>query len=208
MNGGYREHWSDYPVVNQMVRLATVLSPLAFLLVLSGWSGSASPALEGPQGCEDVFAATTRGNASLSPRGFACALFAPSGTIQTQWVVDGDTLVLSNNQHVRYTGIDAPEMSGFPEFYAVEATRANRRLVEGRWVRLEEDVSDRDRFDRLLRYVYVTDVMVNAELIREGFARAAAFPPDTRYAACFAALEEEARKEGRGLWAEAAVPTP
>lgn len=190
------------------MRLLKVLSPLVFLLVLSGWSGAASPALEGPPGCEDVFAATTRGSASLPPQGFACALFAPSGTIQAQWVVDGDTLVLSNNQHVRYTGVDAPEMSGLPEFYAVEATNANRKMVEGRWVRLEKDVSDRDRFDRLLRYVYVSGVMVNAELIREGFARAADFPPDTRYATCFAALEEEAREEGRGLWAGATTSTP
>jgi len=63
------------------------------------------------------------------------------------------------------------------------------------------DVSQRDRYGRLLRYVYTDGLMVNAELVREGFARSLAFPPDTRYARCFSALEEEATEAGRGMWA-------
>ena len=88
-----------------------------------------------------------------------------------------------------------------PEFHAAEAADANRDLVEGRRVHLVRDVSDRDRFGRMLRYVYVSGVMVNAELVREGHARAVEFPPDVRYTACFEALEEEAREAGRGMWA-------
>jgi len=115
-------------------------------------------------------------------------------------VVDGDTIVLASGERVRYIGIDTPEATGASEFFGPEATEANRRLVAGRRVRLERDVSDRDRFDRLLRYLYVDGVMVNAELVREGFARVLVYPPDTRYTTCFSALEGEAREAGRGLW--------
>ena len=112
-------------------------------------------------------------------------------------VIDGDTIAVSGGQKVRYIGLDAPETN---EAFGDEATRFNRELVEGRKVRLERDVSNRDRFGRLLRYVYVDGILVNAELVREGYAEANEYPPDTRYQRCFAALQEEAQAEGRGMW--------
>lgn len=65
---------------------------------------------------------------------------------------------------------------------------------------LERDVSDRDRYGRLLRYVYVEGVFVNAELVRLGCARAELYPPDTKYSELLEQLEEEAREAHRGLW--------
>ena len=65
---------------------------------------------------------------------------------------------------------------------------------------LEKDVSDVDRFGRLLRFAYADGILVNAELVREGYARAKVYPPDTAYAECLAALEQEAREGERGLW--------
>ncbi|NIM05287.1 MAG: hypothetical protein GTN65_06650, partial [Armatimonadetes bacterium] len=62
-----------------------------------------------------------------------------------------------------------------------EAWQANRELVEGKEVRLERDVSETDRYGRLLRYVYVDDVLVNAELVKKGLAEVRSYPPDTRY---------------------------
>ena len=174
--------------------------PLLALLVLGGWSGLGGPGSQAPAGCRDVYAATTRGGASLPSGGLFCSLRPPRGTAQVQRVVDGDTVVLAGGERVRYLGIDTPEVTGTPEPFGSEATDANRRLVAGRRVRLERDVSDTDRFDRLLRYVYTDGVMVNAELVREGFARVLVFPPDTRYASCLMALEVEAREEGRGVW--------
>lgn len=122
-------------------------------------------------------------------------------------VVDGDTirvLVGGEKVTVRYIGIDTPEMAG-----AVgQAARAqNVALVSGRTVRLERDVSDRDPYGRLLRVVWAGDLLVNAELVRLGYARAVAYPPDTAYRAQFAALQAEAEAARRGLWAIAA-PTP
>jgi micrococcal nuclease len=87
------------------------------------------------------------------------------------------------------------------EPYGHEASERNRQLVEGKTVYLEKDVSETDRYGRLLRYVYVGDTMVKAVLVQEGYAQDATFPPDVRHAEEFLKLEREARDEGRGLWA-------
>ncbi len=102
---------------------------------------------------------------------------------------------------MRYIGIDTPEIHPRLEAYGIEAWQANRRLVEGRRVRLEKDVSETDRYDRLLRYVYVDGVFVNAELVRAGLARVKSYPPDTKYQAYLEEVEVEARRAGRGIWA-------
>lgn len=102
-------------------------------------------------------------------------------------VIDGDTIsVLIGSQvyPVRYIGIDAPETRApgeSPEPKGEEATARNRALVEGQIVTLFKDVSETDRYDRLLRYVFVPDlagVFVNYELVRSGCAEAVAYPPD------------------------------
>ena len=178
-----------------MTRLP-VVAPLVCLLALSvSWH----PAV-GEGGCEQVFAATSRGGSVGPPNGGGCNPFSGSGAGVIR-VVDGDTIVLSGGDRVRYVGIDTPEVGGEPEYYGREALEFNRGLVEGRKVTLQRDASDRDRFGRLLRFVYADGILVNAELVREGFARARVYPPDTRYSECFAALEQEARESRRGLWA-------
>ncbi len=83
---------------------------------------------------------------------------------------------------------------------AKAATASNRALVQGKTVWLEKDVSETDRYGRLLRYVYVGDVMVNAELVRLGHAVARQYPPDTRHHALFEQLEAPAKAAGIGIW--------
>lgn len=122
---------------------------------------------------------------------------AASGTVLVIRVIDGDTIVLEGGEHLRYIGMDTPE-TGRP-FYE-EAKKANEELVLGKNVKLEKDVSERDRYKRLLRYVYVDDTFVNAELVKKGLARAKAYPPDTKYQKQLEALEKEAVTEGRGFW--------
>lgn len=129
-------------------------------------------------------------------------------------VVDGDTievLIDGREQRVRYIGIDTPETVDPRrpvECFGRAAGERNRQLVEDRTVGLERDVSETDRFGRLLRYVWVQGVMVNAALVAEGYAAAATFPPDVKYAETFAALEAEARASGRGLWGSACQTPP
>lgn len=123
-------------------------------------------------------------------------------------VMDGDTVELLDGRLVRYLGIDAPEVrrrtgAGWvfdPEPFGEDATAFNRRWVDAHRVRLEYDVQTHDRFGRLLAYVYVEDVMVNAELLRAGFAEPLSIPPNERYAALLHRIAEEARRAHRGLW--------
>lgn len=120
-------------------------------------------------------------------------------------VIDGDTIELSNGEKVRYIGIDTPELhhpQRSVEYFAREVYEANRRLVEGKKVRLEFDVEKRDRYGRLLAYVYVDGVMVNEWLVANGYAQVATFPPNVKYADRFLKLEKEARRLKLGLWKE------
>jgi len=135
---------------------------------------------------------------------------APEGdlTAVTQ-VIDGDTIEVAiggATYRVRYIGMDTPERG---DFFFSEATDANRALVEDKRVILVKDVSETDRYGRLLRYVYLEDgTFVNAELVKQGYAVVATFPPDVRHQDLFLTLEREAREGGRGLWAQPFVNEP
>lgn len=158
-----------------------------------------------------------------SPRPEPTPVFGEEPTGPTQVatvasVTDGDTIrVLLDGQNVpvRYIGIDTPEtQSGF-EFMGQEAADANARLVAGKQVILEKDVSETDRFDRLLRHVWVdvdgTLVLVGVELLRLGVAQVSTFPPDVKYIdELFVPAQAAAREAGIGLWAPAPTqePTP
>ena len=117
-------------------------------------------------------------------------------------VIDGDTIIIEGGYHVRYIGIDTPEIYPETEAFGIEAREVNCMLVEGKQVRLERDFSERDRYGRLLRYVYVDDIFVNAELVRQGLAEVKAYPPDIKYQDYLEKMEAEARNEERGMWAK------
>jgi micrococcal nuclease len=133
---------------------------------------------------------------------------APETQITVTRVIDGDTIEVDIGgtiYRVRYIGMDTPELDDErPEFCALaqEATRLNRQLVEGETVRLEQDISETDKYGRLLRYVYVGDTFVNAELVRQGLAWAEAYEPDTKYQDILEEAEAEARQDKIGIWQE------
>lgn len=123
-------------------------------------------------------------------------------------VIDGDTIEVDIDgslYRVCYIGIDTPE-TAHPqkpvEYFGKETSEKNRELVEGKIVRLEKDVSEADKYGRLLRYVWVDDVMVNAELVRLGYVQVATYPPDVKYQDLFLQLQREAKEAHLGLWAE------
>jgi micrococcal nuclease len=124
-------------------------------------------------------------------------------------VIDGDTIELTDGRRVRYIGVDTPETVDPRRAVACfgrEASAENVRLVAGKTVRLEKDVSDTDKYQRLLRYVYVDlpsgagEIFINEYLVRQGFARVATYPPDVKYAELFVKAEQTARRENLGLW--------
>ena len=119
---------------------------------------------------------------------------------------DGLYMAVGNRiETVRYIGIRRPEIihpTRGREPYEDVAREANRQLVEGKWVTLMLDVQQRDRYGQLLAYVYVGNRFVNAELVHQGYAEAATYPPNVRYQGYFLGLERDARAAGRGLWAD------
>lgn len=125
------------------------------------------------------------------------------GEFKVVRVIDGDTLEIAGGERVRYIGIDAPETVDPQkpvECFGPEATAKNKALVAGKTVRLEKDLTDRDKYNRLLRYVYVGETFINQELVRQGFALATAYSPDTKYQAELSAAQKEAQTSARGLW--------
>lgn len=118
-------------------------------------------------------------------------------------VIDGDTIELENGERVRYIGIDTPETVDPRkpvQCFGVEASKKNKELVEGKSVRLEKDITNRDKYNRLLRYVWVGDTLVNLELVKQGFAQSYSYPPDIKYQDQFVAAQKEAREAKGGLW--------
>ena len=120
-------------------------------------------------------------------------------------VIDGDTIIVDLDgveERVRYIGIDTPERArdGKSECWAEEATAENEAWVEGKKVQLIPDISDRDTYGRLLRYVYVDDTFVQAKLIEAGVAKAIRIEPDTAEYRTLKDLETNARTEEKGLW--------
>ena len=123
-------------------------------------------------------------------------------------VVDGDTIIVrvdGREERVRYIGVDAPELSnadtGQPaECGGAEARDANVAMLDGARVELERDVSDRDRFGRLLRHVWVSGTLVGRELARQGAVEARSYPPDTSRDAELDDAERAGRRSGAGIW--------
>lgn len=149
--------------------------------------------------------------------------FAPTGVTEVATlirVVDGDTIRVSldgEDTPVRYIGIDTPEPDDADpaqQALADAATAANAALLKGQDLILERDVSDTDRFGRLLRYVWIVGdgglTLVNLELVRQGLALASSYPPDTAYDDVFAEAQEAAQSRALGFWAAppTAVPPP
>jgi micrococcal nuclease len=131
-----------------------------------------------------------------------------SGTAHVVRVVDGDTILVSlggRDERVRYIGVDTPETvkPRTPvQCFGKKASAYNHRLVEGRDVRLQFDAEERDRYGRLLAYVYRArdGLFVNAELVRRGYAATLTIAPNVRFAERFRQLAAAAREAGLGLW--------
>ncbi|MBA2505241.1 MAG: thermonuclease family protein [Thermoleophilaceae bacterium] len=121
-------------------------------------------------------------------------------------VVDGDTIALREAGKVRFIGVDTPEVYGGVECFGRRASAYMKRLLpEGTRVEYRPGVEQRDRYGRLLAYVYGPNGrMVNAELVREGYATQLTIPPNVEFAELFRRLAREAREKGRGLWSACA----
>ncbi|MFC2145338.1 thermonuclease family protein [Actinomycetota bacterium] len=119
-------------------------------------------------------------------------------------VIDGDTIVLSNGERIRFLGMNTPEEGMY--FYA-EARDVLEIMILGKEVLLEKDISDYDQYGRKLRYVYHKDIFVNLEMVKRGFANIFTYPPDVKYSDKFLEAERYARENDLGLWKSSIIDT-
>ncbi|MDD5244223.1 MAG: thermonuclease family protein [Syntrophorhabdaceae bacterium] len=140
---------------------------------------------------------------------FALSFLLPAPAFSKDYVVrkviDGDTIQLDTGETVRYLGIEAPRLKtkeGGAEFYAKEALKYNKRLVFMKKVRLEFDHDKKDPQGRLLAYVFIKNLFVNAELVKLGYARASVKAPNVKYQRILTNLEKKAVEGEKGLWQE------
>lgn len=123
-------------------------------------------------------------------------------------VVDGDTIEIEGGKVVRFIGIDTPETVDPRRSvgcFGKEASNEVKKLLNGKTVILQKDVSETDKYKRLLRYVFLPledgqILFVNDYLVREGFAKVLTYPPDVKYNEQFRQAEREARESKTGLW--------
>jgi len=161
-------------------------------------------------GADPTNTGPTGNEASGAP---AAAALEPNAVVV--FVVDGDTVEFDIDgvqESVRFIGIDTPEKTGGfrdAECYGDEASARMRELLApGDEVYLELDIEARDRFDRLLAYVYRADdaLFLNQLMVTEGWAAALAFEPNTLYSDIFDRAESDARRAGLGLWGACGGP--
>lgn len=123
-------------------------------------------------------------------------------------VVDGDTIVVNNDSTVRFIGIDTPETVDPRRpvgCFGKEASNKVKSLLTGKEIILQKDVSETDKYSRLLRYIFLPlpngqTLFVNDYLVREGFAKVLTYPPDVKYNEQFRQAERKAKENNRGLW--------
>lgn len=120
-------------------------------------------------------------------------------------VIDGDTFEIETGKTVRMIGIDTPETvhpTKPVECFGKEASIKTKELISGQTVRLEKDVSETDKYNRLLRYVFIDNTFINEVLVRDGYAHASSYPPDVKYQEKFTQAQRLARNERKGLWGD------
>ncbi|MBI4262630.1 thermonuclease family protein [Candidatus Uhrbacteria bacterium] len=179
---------------------------IALTLVRQAWVTT-------PSSAEQASVSTTyiAGSLPLAPRAPDVPASEPTmsetlpkktGTLVVR-VIDGDTIEIEGGTRVRYIGVNTPE-SVDPrkkvQCFGKEAAAQNKELVEGKRVRLEADVEDKDRYGRLLRYVWLGDTMVNERIVQDGYAQLMTIAPNVKYVERFKAAQTKAREQKRGLW--------
>jgi len=150
-----------------------------------------------------IFLAGVAGNYSIpAVRGTATDM------VLVTKVIDGDTIEVEDEKKVRLIGVDTPETVDpkRPDgCFGKQASDFTKSALTGKMVRLEKDVSETDKYGRLLRYVWIDGVMFNETLLRNGMAQVSTYPPDVKYQKHFSDIQADARKEKRGLWNECFV---
>ena len=124
--------------------------------------------------------------------------------VKVKRVIDGDTIEIEDGRKIRLIGIDTPELnkSGEAGCFGREAYDYANKLLTGQTIKLEKDISETDRYGRLLRFIYLGDTFINDKLVKDGYARVYTYPPDVKYQDKFKESESYARDNNLGLWSK------
>ena len=130
-----------------------------------------------------------------------------SEAVKVQMVIDGDTFIINNKQKVRLIGVNTPELSQSlkgkkttEECFSQQSYLETKNLIEGKTVNMYKDVSNTDKYGRLLRYVYLGNLFINNYLVQQGYAKIMPINPDIKFASIFRNSQKEAQDNMRGLW--------
>ena len=169
---------------------------IIFLIIIAAVSGDPS----------EPVTPSTNPNASPSPAVVEDTEEFETHTYGVLSVTDGDTIrvdIDGLSVPVRLIGIDTPEINHPSEpiqCYGPEAKEALEELILGKEVVLETDVSETDKYERLLRYVWLGETLVNEYMTKNGYAFSSEYPPDTKYQLRINAAEEYAKNNSLGIW--------
>jgi endonuclease YncB( thermonuclease family) len=143
---------------------------------------------------------------NLSSRPFSQNNRTDKNNTQTTFVkrvIDGDTFVLESGERVRLIGVDTPE-TVHPqkpvEPFGPEASAFTKKHIEGKKVRLEFDVDKNDHYNRILAYVFINDIFLNEELLKEGLAIMSTYPPNVKYVDLYESAQKYAKEKNKGIW--------
>ena len=205
------------------MKMLLVMASIGILLwVAYGIRESLAPDPE-PEVPEQIAPATTTSNftqSGLAPNQLVPLVILAQRekvTARVKRVIDGDTVELENGDRVRYLGMDTPETKHPDkpvECYGVEASKWNQFLVEGKDVTLQRGFDNKDRYGRLLRYVWVDvelkdgskeNVFVNGFLVSSGHARVPTYTKNQELYQYFTGQEDKARMALSGLWGECPI---
>ena len=123
-----------------------------------------------------------------------------------QYVIDGDTIILKNRQHVRYIGINAPEIANKKrnkkaEPFGEASKKYNQKLLQNKKIRLEFDKTKKDQYNRVLAYIFLEDgTFVNGEIIKQGLGFCLYDRQNNHYAKRLLKLQQKAMSQGKGIW--------
>lgn len=183
-------------------KIIIIVGVVVMLLIAYKLGGYAKESIQVPSSQQSAHApSSTRAKEVESDAGKFKSNTA--NVVKVTRVIDGDTIEIEGGGRVRYIGIDTPETVDprkTVQCFGVESSKKNKELVEGKKVRLEKDVTDRDKYNRLLRYVWLEDTLINLVLVQDGFAHSYSYPPDIKYQDQFVTAEKQAREAKLGLW--------
>lgn len=130
-------------------------------------------------------------------------LFSPfivsAKTVTVDRVIDGDTFVTTNDEHIRLIGVDTPELDS-GDCYSQKAKTYLEDKILGKSVRLDYDEDRKDNFGRTLAYVYQGDSFINKKILKQGYGTVLSISPNTQFEDSFLILQENAQQDLKGLW--------